>query len=52
MRPPKDQMGHNRRIPDINDLLQLPISLQSGLTRPEGALALSPPTCLVYFGSV
>ena len=31
-------MTHGRRIPSINVLLQLPISLQSGLTRPEGCL--------------
>ena len=34
--PPDNQMEHGRRIPNINALLLLPISLQSGLTRPEG----------------
>ncbi len=29
-------MSFGRRIPSIDALLQLPISLQSGLTRPEG----------------
>jgi hypothetical protein len=50
IQPPADQMQHGRRIPSIDELLLLPISLQSRLTRPEGFCIFSAFSCLLVAG--